>query len=145
MGETSVLIPLATGLAAIAGAWFTYLLALRRASGRVSTTDADRLWKQNEKLIEALTHDNQSLRNRIDSLVEQNDILRQRCYTLEQRQQQSELAESECLERADRLLRKIAELERRINETSPPTERVVIEGAHLEATGPEPAEPKEGA
>ena len=47
------------------GAFLTYLAARRRTSGQVATTDADRLWAQNDKLIETLRTDNSDLRARL--------------------------------------------------------------------------------
>lgn len=140
MDATTVFITALVGaFGAIATALVTWAIATRTKSGRVATTDADRLWEQNGKLITALTQDNAGLRSRVDSLTSENETLRVRMHALEIKQQQTELAESECNERADRLAKKVAVLERALNIDSA-TERVVVEGEHLEAKGPEPTQ-----
>lgn len=47
------------------GAILAYVTTRRRTSGEVRTTDADRLWTQNDKLIEAYAKDNHLLRERV--------------------------------------------------------------------------------
>lgn len=108
------------------------------ASGQISTTDADRLWEQNDRLIQALTQDNGGLRSRVDSLTSENEGLRQRMHNLEIKAQQSELAESDCNERADRLAIRVAELEKALH-IERPVEKVTVTGEHLAAHGPDSA------
>lgn len=47
------------------GALLTYLIARRRTSGAVATSDADRLWLQYDKLLDGYARDNNSLRDRL--------------------------------------------------------------------------------
>lgn len=50
------------------GHLLTFLTARRQHSGNVETTDADRLWDANEKLLNAYVGDNQRLRERLDEM-----------------------------------------------------------------------------
>lgn len=134
--ENASLIAAAGGIGAIATAMVTWAIATRTHSGRVNTTDAERLWEQVNKLTDALTQDNTGLRVRIDSLTAENDNLRARMHTLEIKQQQTELAESECNERADRLQREMTALKKRLG-VEDTVEQVIVQGEHLEAKGPE--------
>ncbi|MDP9192311.1 MAG: hypothetical protein M3P06_11490 [Acidobacteriota bacterium] len=60
--ESAVIYALAT---AAVSALVTWLAMRRKMSGSISTTDADRLWSQNEKLIDAYQTDNGHLRDRL--------------------------------------------------------------------------------
>lgn len=71
------------------GAMLSYLVATRQSSGRVATTDADRLWDQNQVLIAAYVTDNTRLREQV--------------HELEKARHASELAERECDEKYRRL------------------------------------------
>jgi septal ring factor EnvC (AmiA/AmiB activator) len=99
----AVMVAVTGGVSGILGALLAYLLGVRLHSGRVSTTDADRLWEQNDKLIEALGRDNQELRQRVHEVETQNR-------ELERRVAASEFAERECSRRAERLEQELTAL-----------------------------------
>lgn len=73
----SGLVPIAAVLAALAGAWFTYMTGRRQSSGQISTTDANTLWNQLnahiarlEKRIEGLEQENRDLRRKVAELTD---------------------------------------------------------------------------
>ena len=103
-------------IAGLATAIVTWGIAKRTTSGNVETTDADRLWEQNGKLIDALTEDNAGLRNRLQARDVEVETMRERMVMLEMRQHQSELAESECNDRANKLAVEVSRLQERATE-----------------------------
>lgn len=62
---TSVLIPLATIVAAIVGGLVTYLIARRGSSGRVETSEASTLWEESRAIRKELQEESASLRLRL--------------------------------------------------------------------------------
>lgn len=50
------------------GGLTAWTVAVRRMSGNVSTSDADRVWEQTNKLISAYADDNSHLRERLNQL-----------------------------------------------------------------------------
>lgn len=101
--DGALVVALTGGVSGILGAVLAYLLGVRLHSGRVATTDADRLWKQNDRLITALADDNGNLRQRVHEVETANR-------DLERRVAASEAAERECSARAERLERELTAL-----------------------------------
>lgn len=83
----------------------TYLVARRQHSGTVATTDADRLWAQNDKLIDAYAKDNEHQRSVIESLRSTVTEQDRRIWEMAQR-------ERECNEKNFHLEKKMERLER---------------------------------
>jgi len=78
--------------AALFGALVTYLVAIRRASGRIATTEASTLWEAAEQMreeyreqIAVLNEVVKGLRDRIVHLERENDRLRAENDKLQQR------------------------------------------------------------
>lgn len=91
--------------AAVISAILSWVIARRRMSGTVATTDADRLWAQNEKLLGAYQEDNRHLRDRVSA---------QEARLAQQEQKMWELTsrERECAETSARQAMQIGRLER---------------------------------
>jgi len=85
-------------LATVGAAFATWHIGRLRMSGSVKTTDAERLWAQNEKLLDAYQADNNHLRDRLEKQE-------QRLWDVTERERQ-------CAERYTQLERKHEQLER---------------------------------
>lgn len=85
--DPSILIPI--GVALVTGV-VTYLTALRKMSGRVSTTNADALWAEAGKMREAQEREIQRSRERQDSSDDRTRELEKRVASLEGRNNELE-------------------------------------------------------
>lgn len=91
------------GASGMLGALLAYMLSVRIHSGQVSTTDADRLWHQVNKLTDALMTENANLRQRVHEVETVNR-------DLERRVAAAEMAEREASYRAERVERELSTL-----------------------------------
>lgn len=74
---TSTLLPgLAALIGTLAGVAATYLVATRRSSGRIATSEAADLWRASESIRHDLTEDVKALRLEVASLRAENLALR---------------------------------------------------------------------
>ena len=74
---TSTLLPgLAALIGTLAGVAATYVVARRRSSGRIATSEAADLWHASESIRHDLTQDVKALRTEVASLRAENVALR---------------------------------------------------------------------
>lgn len=112
--DQSVIVGLASAAVAAIASWF---VARRATSGNVANTNADRLWDQNQKLLQAYIDDNANLRDRV--------------HDLEAKQHQSALVEDDCNRRNAALEQKVAALEARANGGAQVTTTVKTEATEV--------------
>ncbi len=83
---------------------FTYLIAIRKTSGRINTTEATKLWEEAADIREVYRHEIAELRSEVSVLKKQNRELNAEVASL-----QNQL--DECARRSARLQIRVEELE----------------------------------
>lgn len=99
-GATALFAALFAAVSAITTGLFAYRLAVRHASGQISTTSADKLWAELNKLLDTLTSQVKERDALINALRSKIDGL-QRGY--EESIETGRLAHVECLDRVHQL------------------------------------------